>query len=156
MAEPFRETIISALKTALEAVAVQAGDNTTVAFVGRYDNDYSSVDGKRPAVLLRWLGGTYSDASESERSATSRVEAVCLAKVNPHSEDAADRQVSLFAHDIEAAIAAMDFGSVGYTLRAIDTLPLIEEDSSEPVDGVRVSCLFGYSVDYAELGTVTS
>ena len=156
MAAPVCETIITDMTTAIDAVTVQAGDNVTIQYVGRYDDIQDSPDSKRPAVILRWLGDSYSSVDgDSERTLSTQIEALVFANLDTTSSNASDKQISLTAYDVAASVTGIDYPNKDYDLGSFLITPLASEDPDEPAIGARIVFTFTCFVDYQDISTVT-
>ena len=150
MAEsPYSETIIAAIKTALEGITVQSGDNRTVSYVGRYDL-VNSEEGERPAIVLRWLGEKKTLSGEDYNVSMS-LEVQAKLDYDLYTEDSLDEQLNKLGFDVEVAIANVDYSALACTSPDLLTEPLSEIDPDDPVFGVNVRIDFAYAVSNTSL-----
>ena len=146
---PYSETIIDAVKTAIEGITIQSGDNRTVAFVNRFDLT-SNAEGKRPSVNIRWRGET-KDLSGSDYNVSMSLEILAKLDYDPYSEESLDEQQNKLAFDIEQAIAGIDYSLLACTSPNFASEPLSEIDAEDPVMGVVLNVIFNYAIDVTNL-----
>ena len=151
------DTILADLKTALEAVSVQAGDNATLLSVTRFDK-FTGSNGDLASARIKWTGIQRSVVGAGLDSVGSgfQVDVDIRLDYVADSPDTSGAQLLRLVHDSEQAILGIDYAAKDYAIPSVVVTPFDEEDSEDPVIGARISLTYGHEVNRTALETFTA
>ncbi len=155
MASPVSETIITDVITALDAITIPDGYNTTIKWTGRFnsrDPDKGPRD-LRPYAEVRYGGISGGHPGNSRTRVDLRVLVKGVTDYNQSDKDGPDVQTNLLGFDIWRAITEMSLDTKAYFLTGVRIDTLQDMDAEEPEDGVVVAADFNYSVQSDSVGT---
>lgn len=145
---PHTETILLALKAALEGIKLSAGYHNETGPVQRFSNGQKLVD--KPTILiggsrehLELLGAGYNATFELE------VQAHFYHPEN--SVMSLDERSNLWRHDVHRAIAKMDWQTLQVDAVTLETVPFQIEDQTSLHDGNVTQLTITYRLEDSEL-----
>lgn len=148
------ETLIDAIVTALGSISTGNGNTFTPQVVARWDR-YTATKGPIPNILVK-RRRVIRDREEQGGGWRCDLEVDIWISILADTDGTppTDAAESDAAFDIEKALNGMDWQALEANLARLESRSYFEEDENEPDDGIVVSAVVQYKVDYLNLETV--
>jgi hypothetical protein len=148
----YANTIIEAVKTALEAITPASGDNTASNVVLRRERRSKlKHEGKRAGHIVGWTRNykTFDGGGNSELLVSLTIQIDSYLQYSDDIGYSKDEQEDDMAMDVQLALAGIE-SSVNCTFESVVSTPFSEEDEDDPVSGIMTVLTVSYLVERSD------